>query len=579
VENAKVTDIERAVALLAVEHKILSQADAAALIRQARSGAHRSLVDLFLELVPEVTVLRAIAKELNITFFDPNSVNAEFEYDEEIFSKADPLLLRRYSVLPLSDGRGKVVIAAANPVDLEMIDYLRSRYGSIALVLSPKAQIQNRLAYYGSTASQSIDAAYVPPVAPTPTAPTIREAATSRSPVQAWLDDQLERAVAEGASDIHFLFQSDKTLLMRFRIDGVLRTQRVPSQYRPIEVIGSIMSRCPGMDPSNQIEPQDGNFSFEAAGRSVDSRVAMLPQIHGPTIVIRLLDSLAIRTRLDDMGFSPSHLHVLRGVMQRSQGTVLAVGPTGSGKSTTLYALLREVNAGEKNVLTVENPVEYRLPMIGQTEVRPGLGVRSMTFPRALRTILRLDPDVILVGEIRDEETAEVAMQAAITGHLVLSTVHANSALAAFPRLINMGLPSYLVAEALSVVISQRLLRRVHECSRLEAPTLEEAAALSNMGLAVPDLVPHPVGCSGCSGSGFRGRVAAVEVLEPSPALRSLVVAQAGIGELIEQTESEGFVSILEDGLRHVIGGRTSVSEITRVLSLEERRVKREDDV
>jgi type II secretory ATPase GspE/PulE/Tfp pilus assembly ATPase PilB-like protein len=288
---------------------------------------------------------------------------------------------------------------------------------------------------------------------------------------------------------------------------------------------------------------------------------------------------LAIRTRLDDMGFSTAHLGVLREVMQRSQGTVLAVGPTGSGKSTTLYALLREVNAGEKNVLTVENPVEYRLPMIGQTEVRPGLGTRSMTFPRALRTILRLDPDVILVGEIRDDETAEVAMQAAITGHLVLSTLHANSALAAFPRLVNMGLPAYLVAEAISVVISQRLLRRVHECARVEEPTPEEVASLTSLGLPVPESVAHPVGCGGCSGSGYRGRVAAVEVLEPSPELRSLIVAQAPIGQLIEVADRQGFVPIISDGLRHVTAGRSTVSEMTRVLSIEESRRERSGDV
>ena len=224
-------------------------------------------------------------------------------------------------------------------------------------------------------------------------------------------------------------------------------------------------------------------------------------------------------------------------------------------------------------MLTVENPVEYRLPMIGQTEIRPGLGDRSITFPRALRTILRLDPDVILVGEVRDDETAEVAMQAAITGHLVLSTVHANSALAAFPRLMNMGLPAYLVAESLSVLISQRLLRRVHECARIDAPTPEEVAVLASMGLQAPAQVAHPVGCGTCNGSGYRGRIAAVEVLEPTPRLRELVVEAAALGALIEQATKDGFVPIIEDGLRHVAAGRTTVSEMIRVLSFEERAI------
>jgi type IV pilus assembly protein PilB len=572
VDSAQLKDVERAVALLAVEHKVLEQSVAVQLIRQARAGAHRPLVELLLERVPEVAVLRAVAKELGIRFYDPYATTSEFVFDEEVFAASDPQMLRRFSALPLRDTRGRTVVAAANPSDLEMVDYLRARYGEFSLVLSPKAQIQNKLAYYGSTDMQiPASALYASPVVAAPIAPTIRDSVTTRSPVQEWLDLVLQRAVAEGASDVHFMFQSDKTLLLRFRVDGVLRTQRVPSQIRPIEVIGSIVSRCSTMDAANYREPQDGTFSFEAAGRSIDSRVAMLPQVYGPTVVVRLLDSMAIRARLDDMGFSSAHLDVLREVMQRSQGTVLAVGPTGSGKSTTLYALLREVNAAEKNVLTVENPVEYRLPMIGQTEIRPGLGDRSITFPRALRTILRLDPDVILVGEVRDDETAEVAMQAAITGHLVLSTVHANSALAAFPRLMNMGLPAYLVAESLSVLISQRLLRRVHECARIDAPTPEEVAVLASMGLRAPAQVAHPVGCGTCNGSGYRGRIAAVEVLEPTPRLRELVVESAALGALVEQATKDGFVPIIDDGLRHVAAGRTTVSEMIRVLSFEER--------
>jgi type II secretory ATPase GspE/PulE/Tfp pilus assembly ATPase PilB-like protein len=210
--------------------------------------------------------------------------------------------------------------------------------------------------------------------------------------------------------------------------------------------------------------------------------------------------------------------------------------------------------------------------MIGQTEIRPGLGDRSLTFPRALRSILRLDPDVILVGEIRDDETAEVAMQAAITGHLVLSTLHANSALAAFPRLTNMGLPPYLVSEAVNVLISQRLLRKVHECAQMSAPTPQEEALLRNMGLEPPSLVAHAVGCNGCNGSGFRGRVAAVEVLNISPDLRALSLAQASIQDMMRQARSEGFATIVEDGLRHLQAGRTTVAEVSRVLSFEEHR-------
>jgi len=579
VDTSPATDLERAVALLATEYQVLEQRAAIDLIKKTRSGGHRPLVELLLERVPEVTVLKAIAGELGIRFFDPYATTTEFVFDEPIFAMADPQMLRRFVALPLKDTRGRIVIAVANPQDLEMIDYLRSRYKDFGLVLAPKAQIQNRLGYYGSTDMVMPTSFTTASTAPIERAsPTIRDAVISKSPVQEWLDMVLERAVSEGASDIHLMFQADRSLLLRFRVDGVLRSQRVPPQVRPIEVIGSIVSRCPTMDAANYREPQDGTFSFEAAGRTVDSRVAMLPQTYGPTVVIRLLDSSAIRTRLDDMGFSQQHIRTLRESMQRAQGTVLAVGPTGSGKSTTLYALLREVNASEKNVLTVENPVEYRLPMIGQTEIRPGLGDRSLTFPRALRTILRLDPDVILVGEIRDQETAEVAMQAAITGHLVLSTLHANSALAAFPRLVNMGLPSYLVAEALSVIISQRLMRKVHECARIDAPTPEEVVQIRKLGFTPPETVAHAVGCNGCNGTGFRGRLAAVEVLTPSPELRNMILEEVPLAGLAEEASKEGFLSIFNDGVRHLASGRTTVAEMTRVLSLEERVSKSGDN-
>lgn len=562
-------------ALLSLEYNVIEPSVAAGLIRRVRNGAHRPLAELFVERVPEVTVLRAIADELGIRFVDLYATSSEFVYDEATFAMADPGALRRFNALPLRDTRRRIVIAVANPQNLEMLDYLRSRYGkefSIALAL--RSQVQNKLAYYGSSDMQI--PVSMAGLAPSPTlqaTPTIRDAVVTRSPVQEWLDMVLERAVAEGASDVHFMHQSDRTLLLRFRVDGVLRTQRVPTQIRPIEVIGSIVTRCSTMDAANYLEPQDGTFSFNAAGRSIDARVALLPQTYGPTVVLRLLDSMAIRTRLDDMGFSASHLAVLRAAMQRSQGTVLAVGPTGSGKSTTLYALMREINAAEKNVLTVENPVEYRLPMIGQTEIRPNIGTRSLTFPRALRTILRLDPDVILVGEIRDQETAEVAMQAAITGHLVLSTVHANSAIASFSRLINMGLPSYLVAEALSVVISQRLLRRVHECARMDAPTPQEVAALLSLGLQPPAQVAHAMGCAACNGAGFRGRIASVEVLTPSTELRNMVAAHAPASELHAAAEADGYISIVCDGLRHITAGNTTVGEMLRVLSAEERPV------
>lgn len=564
------SDVERAVALLALEHQIIDEAGAAALIRRSRQEPARALASLLLEVTTEESILRAIAAERGIRYFDPFARSSEFTFDEQTFIKADSQMLRRFSALPLRDPQGRVVVAVANPDDLEMLDYLRSRYSQFLLVLSPHAQIQNRLAFYVSAdvqipalqtlANQSSTA---------PLTPTLRASAANRSPVQEWLDMVFERAVAEAASDVHFMIQADGTLLLRLRIDGILRQQRVPPQIRPIEAIGSVVTRCSTMDSANYREPQDGTFSFDAAGRTVDARVALLPQSYGPTVVVRLLDSLSLRTRLDAMGFSPVHLDLMRGALRSSQGTIFAVGPTGSGKSTTLYGMLREVNAAEKCVLTVEDPIEYRLPFIGQTEIRDGLGDRSITFARALRAILRLDPDVILVGEIRDRETAEVTMQAAVTGHLVLSTLHATNSLSTFNRLSNMGVAPYLVAEAASLVISQRLLRKVHDCAELVRPGRDEVALLDSLGVETPATVARPVGCLACSGSGYRGRIAAVEVFRPSADTKALLVANAPQAEVAAQASSEGFISLFQDGLRHLLAGQTTLSEVMSIAAFD----------
>lgn len=566
--STALNDLEVAAATIALEHKLLTPSEAASIIEKSRKSNYRTIADLLLDAVEETALLKAISAELSIRYYDPYSSSSEFEIIPTILAQADPAMLKKYAAIPLRNKTGKIVVAVANPNDLEMLDYLRSKYGEFFLVLSPRASIQSKLA-----STTNVDAQLLAALQPAQqrAAQTITKQANAvSSPTQDWLDNILQRAVAEGASDVHFMFQADESLLTRFRIDGILRIQSVPPQLRPVEIVGSLVSRCPTMDAANYREPQDGTFSFPVTGRNIDVRVALLPQSYGPTVVIRLLDSASVRARLDDMGFSPRHLRDMRNLTSRSQGTILVVGPTGSGKSTTLYALLKEINAAEKNVLTVENPVEYRLPMIGQTEIRAGLGERSLTFPRALRTILRLDPDVILVGEIRDTETAEVAMQASVTGHLVFATLHTGSAVGTYKRLLNMGVPSYLVSESISLIVSQRLLRRTHDCAVVGPPTPEEVAVLESLRLNVPEKVAHAVGCGGCTGSGYRGRIAAVETLYPSADLKLMVASQVPTAELAAQARLEGSITILEDGMRHVTELRTTVSEVVKVLAFDE---------
>lgn len=561
-------DLEKAVALLALEHHLFPPADAARVIRQGRGRGDLQAADL-LALASETDMIRVVGKERGIRWFDPYGGNPEFVFDNAIFSQCESRLLKKYSALPLKDPAGKVIVAVANPEDLEMVDYLRSRYpGGFGLVISSRSLLQNRISYYSSDDIAGLGAARVRRTSPG----AVRAQASARSPVQEWVDSTLERAVSAGASDVHILMQPDEQMILRFRIDGTLQAQPVPAALRPLEIVGTIVSRCATMDAANFREPQDGKFAFTAAGRAIDARVALLPQAYGPTVAIRLLDPGSIDARLGRMGFTAEQTRMMQEAVAATQGTILTVGPTGSGKSTTLYALLQEVNATEKNVLTVENPIEYRLAGVGQTEIREGLGARSVTFARALRTILRADPDIILVGEIRDQDTAEVAMQAAITGHLVLSTLHANTALGAYQRLSNMGVPLYLVSEALSLNIYQRLLRRVHDCAGWRAPDRDEVRMLSMLDLEVPDQVREARGCPACNGTGYLGRSAAVEVLQPDPDLRQMVAEQRNIRELARAAENAGFSPIHRQAHQQILDGRTSVEEMFRSLPVAELR-------
>jgi type II secretory ATPase GspE/PulE/Tfp pilus assembly ATPase PilB-like protein len=291
----------------------------------------------------------------------------------------------------------------------------------------------------------------------------------------------------------------------------------------------------------------------------------MIPQVTGPSIVMRLLDSANVRRRLSDMGFSPVQLELLRKVANSHEGMAIVSGPTGSGKTTTLYALLREASSIERKVVSIEDPVEYRLPLVNQVQVRTGVA-RPVTFSRALRAMLRMDPDVILVGEIRDEETASTALDAAITGHLVLTTVHARDSLNVYSRLTEIGAPAYMVAEAITLSVAQRLVRRVHDCATVSAPTGKDVSTFDQLGLEIPDKLIRARGCDGCGGSGYRGRIAVVETLVPSANLKEMVRVKAGREEMVKQAREDGFLSLADNAARLVAENQTTIDEVYRVV-------------
>lgn len=544
-------DIQRAMAILAIEHKAVSTSNALKMMAESKATG-RSLVQLMTSQIPESDLLKAIAKELGYRYYDMHSREQDFILDEAVIRKCDVRMLTEHSALPLLDKSGKIVAAMANPLDMDIGQYLKSKFPEMSgIALVSKTQVQSRLLYLSND---------------------FEAQGTTGNAVVEYADYLLQRAVGEGASDVHLRFMQDGSLMVRLRVDGVLRQLAFPTALkgREVEVVSSLMSRTGTMDSSNTREPQDGTFSFIAGGRSVDARVGMLPQISGPNMTVRILDPITLRRRLEEMGFDAGMVQAMRSAMSLSAGCVLVVGPTGSGKTTTLYALLREVDAVARNVLTVEDPVEYRLPYVGQTQIRNDIGERSLTFAKALRSILRQDPDVILVGEIRDTDTAKVAMEAAITGHLVLSTVHASSAPAAYTRLTEMGLPPFLVAEALTVVVSQRLVRQVHECAHMGPPTPEEQAILTRLGAHDITQVAHSIGCTGCAGNGYRGRLAVAELLVASPELKSAMAQGLSREKVIEVSKRTGWLPILSDAMRQLRLGKTTVAEINRVSSVDD---------
>jgi type IV pilus assembly protein PilB len=381
------------------------------------------------------------------------------------------------------------------------------------------------------------------------------------APVIKLVNQIVAQAIERGASDIH-LAPDGRELRVRFRIDGVL--QDVTTVQR--RTAAGVISRVKIMAELNIAErrlPQDGRVGLAVDGHHVDLRVVTLPSVHGEAIVMRVLDKDAIVVELDALGMAEAERERFEHAFHETHGAVLVTGPTGSGKSTTLYAALQRLNTAEKNIITVEDPVEYEMAGLTQVQVSAKVG---LTFAAGLRSMVRADPDVIMVGEIRDRETAQIAIESALTGHLVLSTLHTNDAPSAITRLVEMGIEPFLVASALDCIVAQRLARKL--CSSCKRRTIIPAQILRENGYkALVDLEAYePVGCRRCGGSGYRGRVGLYEVMDVSPEIQQLALARRPSEELRDLAVSQGMRRLRDDGLEKVRQGRTSIAEIARVI-------------
>ena len=389
-------------------------------------------------------------------------------------------------------------------------------------------------------------------------------AATSESdaPMIRLVDDLLLHAISNGVSDIH-IQPEEKIVRIRVRKDGLLNE----GMLIPKEIQNALTARIKilgGMDITETRLPQAGRYNFDAGSRPVDFRFSSLPTAFGESLVLRLLDRSSLQLDLTSLGFSPSMEEQFSSLMERPNGVILVTGPTGSGKTTTLYAALSKLPAHIRSIFTLEDPVEFHLPLIRQTQVNEKIG---MTFASGLRTLLRQDPDIILVGETRDQETAELMVRAALTGHLVLSTLHTNDALGAIPRLIDLGVPSYLLPACLLGVLSQRLVRLLCPDCREPHPAAEEV--LAGLGRELPDDLPRQLwkakGCARCKGSGYRGRISIVEFLLLDPDFYRVIMASNDPVQMQELAREKGFQTMFMDGLRKATQGITTLEEVYRV--------------
>jgi general secretion pathway protein E len=481
--------------------------------------------------------------------------------------------LRENIVMPVSI-EGQLFILTANPLNFQPIDDLNLLLGGgiRAAVATPKTILDGINKYYPlEGAKQMIEELEeeeegMPEVELGDIEERDIVAMAAEAPIIKLVNHILYQAAKREASDIH-IEPFEKEVSVRYRIDGVMYTVMNP----PKRIQGALTSRIKIMAHLNIAEkrlPQDGRIDLRVAGKPIDIRVSVLPVAFGERIVMRLLDKTRTFGNIDQMGLSDRDLKVLQESIARPNGIIYVTGPTGSGKTTTLYSILAKLNSPDVNIITVEDPVEYQMAGIGQVQVRDKIG---MTFAAALRSILRQDPDIIMIGETRDQETAQIAIQASLTGHLVLSTLHTNSAPATITRLLDMGVEAYLIASSVVVVMAQRLVRKL--CDNCKKPYKPSLDVLRSIGLSEKDAHDitfyQAVGCAECLNLGYKGRLAIYELMQMTNEIAKLTIERADTSRLRKQAVADGMTLLIQDGLRKIKQGLTTIDEVLSVASIE----------
>jgi len=529
-------------------------------------------------VIDENTKAMVIAEEWGMESIDLSKI----QMDKTLLRYNEPERARSYGFFVFGKNDDVFQVAIADPTNIDALDYIKALFGNhVELYVTSKGAILQAIEKYyeidnivkkaeeeftGVTTSEG-ETAEETDLAD----PSRLRALGEEAPVIRLVNNIIAQAISEGASDIH-IEPMDDTVRVRYRIDGILHEkQKLPKKIQP-----GVLTRfkiISGMDIAERRLPQDGRLSLRYEGRPVDFRVSSLPSIYGEKIVLRILDKTNSLKPMEELGFSEYNLKKFEAIITQPYGMILISGPTGSGKTTTLYSILNRLNTPTKNIITVEDPVEYQLKGINQVQVNEKAG---LTFANALRSILRQDPNIILIGEIRDKETAQIAIEAALTGHLVLSTIHTNDSSSIPTRLIDMGVEPFLVASSLIGATAQRLVRKV--CQNCKRPVEPSEEVIRHLGFHLEEGVTfyRGEGCDDCDNTGYKGRVAISEILPITPEVQRLILSGASSKDIRTQAQSQGMKTLLDDAMSKAAEGVTTLEEVIRVVSTIESGVEDE---
>lgn len=527
-------------------------------------------------VLSEEQLAKALAEQYGLPY-DPLT---DFRVDQQFYDSISVKLMQRHPFVPMGERAGVLTIAIADPQNVLGFDELELLIGKpLARVVSSRSAILSALerSEGSSQALRELEAEYRSVLVKEDDRGeevlTVNHVAEDQSPAVKLLDSILLSAMQRRASDIH-IEASDRATKVKLRVDGILVPAMEPLDLRLHAPLVSRLKVMSELDIAERRVPQDGSFRMRLDRKTVDFRVSILPSVFGESVVVRILDREAITTgvsalRLERLGFNPEDLKRFRRAIVRPYGMVLVTGPTGSGKTTTLYAAITEMNTAEDKLITIEDPVEYQLAGVVQIPVNEKKG---LTFARGLRSILRHDPDKIMVGEIRDAETAQIAIQSALTGHLVLTTVHANNVFDVIGRFASMGIDAYNFLAALNCVLAQRLVRIL--CPSCRVPVVAEQSLLEDSGLDYEQYKDTPFyqgkGCPNCMGTGYRGRKCITEFLDLTDEIKEMILAERPLSEIRYRAVTDGMITLRQSAIKKVLQGETSLREINRVTFSEE---------